>query len=303
VIEAKGLSKWFGQVMALNQVTVTLGEGITGLLGPNGAGKTTFLRMMTGQLKPSQGTLTLDGERIWNNPHLLSRIGFCPEEDSFYDALSGLEFVTVMARLSGLDRKAAAKRSEAVLEQVGMTKAMHRLVQGYSRGMRQRTKLAQALVHDPDVLFLDEPLTGTDPVGRRELRRLISDLGESGKRVVVSSHVLHEVEALTSTIVLIHRGRVVADGDVHAIRGLMDEHPHRVVIRCERPREVARALVSMEHVVGLEVDDERLLVQTLNAAGLFDALPGHLIECGVAVKEYYSEDDNLGAVFRYLVDR
>lgn len=302
MIQARGLSKWFGQVIALNGVDVRIGEGITGLLGLNGAGKTTFLRLLTGQLRPSQGSVTLFGEPIWNNHRLLRRIGVCPEEDAFYD-LSGLAFVACLARLSGLRRAEARRRAEEVLERVGLGPHRHRSVRAYSRGMRQRVKLAQALVHDPEVLFLDEPLTGTDPIVRRELRELIVALGAAGKHIVLSSHVLHEVESITHTIVLMHRGRVLADGDVERIRALMDEHPHRVRIRCDRPRTLARALVDRPHVVGLELTPGALVVETDDPADFFAAVP-HLVDAtGVEVDELVSEDDDLAAVFRYLVER
>jgi ABC-2 type transport system ATP-binding protein len=304
VIQAKALSKWFGQVMALNRVDVTIAPGITGLLGPNGAGKTTFMRLLTGQLRPSQGSLTVLGEPVWNNHRLMARVGFCPDEDAFYDGFSGLEFVSLLGRLAGLRRADARRRAEEVLEQVGMTKHMHRDVRGYSRGMRQRTKLAQALVHDPEVLFLDEPLTGTDPVGRRELRALIAGLGEQGKHVVLSSHVLHEVESLTQTIVLIHRGRVVADGDVGVIRDLMDEHPHRVRLACDRPRALAARLVAIEGVVGVELDEAGAVrALTQDPARFFSTLPELVLEHDLEVTELTSEDDDLAAVFRYLVEQ
>lgn len=303
MIEASGLSKWFGQVMALNNISVSIGPGITGLLGPNGAGKTTFLRMLTGQLRPSRGRLRIDGESIWGNSALMRKIGFCPEEDSFYDSLTGLEFVTALARLSGIPWRESRKRAQGVLELVDMTAHMHRKIQGYSRGMRQRVKLAQALVHEPQVVFLDEPLTGTDPVARRELRDLILQLGEMVSHVVVSSHVLHEVESLTQKIVLIHRGRVVADGDVSAIRDLMDHHPHRISVRCEDPRELAKGLVTEQHVCGVEIEPGGLLIKTEDPSAFFDVLASVALERKIDVQEFYSEDDNLAAVFRYLVER
>ena len=196
MIEAERLSKWYGQVIGLNDVTLTLESGVTALLGPNGAGKTTFLRLMTGQLRPSSGGIRLFGEPVWNNPRVLRRIGFCPEEDAFFEFMTGLEFVTCMARLSGIGGAEATERATRAMEEVGLTDAMHRSVGGYSKGMRQRTKFAQAIVHDPDILFLDEPMTGADPVARRALRELIAKHADAGKQIVVSSHVLHEVEAL-----------------------------------------------------------------------------------------------------------
>jgi ABC-2 type transport system ATP-binding protein len=302
VIVAKGLSKWYGQVIGLNDVNVEIGPGVTGLLGPNGAGKTTFLRLMSGQLRPSQGSLTVLGGTPWNNPEVLRRIGFCPDEDAFYE-LSGLQFVATLARISGLPRGEAKDRAAQVLEQVGMKEHMHRLVTGYSKGMRQRTKLAQAIVHDPDVIFLDEPLTGADPVGRRDLRDLIAGLAGAGKQVVLSSHVLHEVESLTQTIVLVHRGRIVAEGQVGEIRALMNQHPHRVVVRCDKPRELAQRLVVLPHVVGVELQDAGLIAQTRQAAEFFAELPDILLELETQVEELFSEDDDLNAVFRYLVER
>ncbi|MHC4598482.1 MAG: ABC transporter ATP-binding protein [Planctomycetota bacterium] len=305
LIEAQGLSKWYGQVIGLNDVTVGIGPGVTGLLGPNGAGKTTFLRLMTGQLRPSQGRITLFGESVWNNRNVLSRIGFCPEEDAFYNALSGYQFVTLLARISGLPLREAKRRAAEVLDRVGMAGAMHRRIRGYSKGMRQRTKFAQAIVHDPEFLFLDEPLTGTDPVGRRDLRELITFLATQGKHVVVSSHVLYEVEAMTENFVLIHHGRAVASGNIHEIRALMDGYPHRILIRSSGVRRLAEALIAQTHVLGVEVDGvgKTLRVQTEDPATFFTDLPATVLDAGVDVSEMFSEDDNLNAVFRYLVTR
>ncbi len=303
MIEAEHLSKWYGQVIGLNDVSVTVGGGLTALLGPNAAGKTTFLRLMTGQLKPSQGSIRLFGEPVWNNRRVLARIGFCPEEDAFYGHLTALQFVTTLARISGLPRGEAAHRAAETLETVGMGGALHRKIRGFSKGMRQRTKFAQAIVHDPDVVVLDEPLTGTDPVGRRDLRDLIGGLADAGKQVVISSHVLYEVEALTETIVLIHRGRIVASGNLHEIRDLMDTYPHRIRIRSADGRGLASVLVERPHVVGVEVasSGETLTVQTQDPGAFFAELPGLVLDNGAEVREMYSEDDNLDAVFRYLV--
>ncbi|MBX3468711.1 MAG: ABC transporter ATP-binding protein [Planctomycetes bacterium] len=303
VIEARGLSKWYGAVIGLNDVTCEVGPGITGLLGPNGAGKSTFLRLVSGQLRPSAGEVRVLGATPWNAPEALGRIGFCPDEDAFWDGLSGLEFVTALGRVSGLPRARARERAAEVLEQVGMKEHMGRRIRGYSKGMRQRTKLAQALVHDPALLVLDEPLTGADPVGRRELRALIQRLAAAGKHVIVSSHVLHEVEALTSTVLLIARGRVLAAGQVQELRALLDEHPHRIAIRCDRARELARTVVAMPHVVGVDVEASAVHLRTTDPAAFYAAIPGALLEVGATLEELASEDDDLSALFQYLVRR
>jgi ABC-2 type transport system ATP-binding protein len=304
VIEARGLTKWYGPVIGLNDVSCAVGPGITALLGPNGAGKTTFLRLVTGQLRPSAGEVRVLGQAPWNRPSVLARLGFCPDEDAFWD-LSGLEFVATLARVSGLPGPRARERAAEVLELVGMKAHMERRVLTYSKGMRQRTKLAQALVHDPELLILDEPLTGADPVGRRELRELIAGLAARGKHVVISSHVLHEVEALTSTVLLIVRGRVLASGDIRELRALLDEHPHRIAIRCDRPRELARALVAWPHVVGVDIDAEAraLHARTTDPAAFYAAVPGALLEVDARLEELFSEDDDLAALFKYLVSR
>jgi ABC-2 type transport system ATP-binding protein len=236
VVTATQVSKWYGQVIGLNDVTVTIPSGVTGLLGPNGAGKSTFMKLITGQLNPSKGEVTVLGERIWRNPGLYFRVGFCPEQDAFYDRMTGLEWVTALIRLNGRDEKAADESSRRALDAVDLTEAANKKIGAYSKGMRQRVKLAQAIVHDPDLLILDEPLSGMDPIGRRKTIRLIKSWARAGKSIIVSSHILHEVEAMTSNILLINNGRILAEGNVHRIRELIDEHPHTVNIRAADPR-------------------------------------------------------------------
>src|SRR4029077_15555888 len=189
-----------------NKLTLRIPAGVTGLLGPNGAGKSTLLQLATGQLRPSQGTVRVLGFPPWNNPALMRHVGLCPEQDAFYEWMTGVDFVRTCARLTGIGRSAASAAAEKSLAIVGMTENMNRAIRGYSKGMRQRTKLAQALVHEPRVLFLDEPLTGTDPIARRDMIDTIRNLAAQGCSVLVSSHVLHEIEALTPTIALLHRG-------------------------------------------------------------------------------------------------
>ena len=302
LVQADGVSKWYGQVSGLNNVTVSIPPGITGLLGPNGAGKSTFMKLMTGQLKPSQGTIRILGEPIWGNPPIYDRIGFCPEQDSFYDRMTGLEWVTALVRLNGLsdaDADAAAKRA---MDRVDLMYAADKKIGAYSKGMRQRVKLAQALVHDPELLILDEPLTGMDPLMRRKTIRLIKDWARAGKHIIVSSHILHEIEAMTSNILLINNGRIVAEGNVHAIRDLIDTHPHTVYIRAADPRALARRFLAEDDVLSLRFEPGAVVVETSKPDSFYARLT-QLATSGEAgsVDEVTSPDDNLQAVFRYLV--
>ena len=302
VVEATQLSKWYGQVIGLNDVTVAVPRGVTGLLGPNGAGKSTFMKLMTGQLKPSKGTLTMLGQPIWGNPALFFRVGFCPDQDAFYDRMTGLEWVTALTRLVGYSEQAAAVAARRALETVELMDAANKKIGGYSKGMRQRVKLAQAIAHDPEVLVLDEPLSGMDPIARRKTIRLIKDWGRAGKSIVVSSHILHEIEAMTPTILLIHNGRILAEGDVHQIRDLIDEHPHTVNVRAADPRALARRFLAHDDVLSLRFEEGAVVVQT----GKPDLFYTRLTELAAseevgAIDEVTSPDDNLQAVFQYLV--
>ncbi len=298
------VSKWYGNVIGINKLTVQIGPGVTGLLGPNGAGKSTLLQLATGQLRPSQGTVRVLGQRVWNNAALNRSIGLCPEQDAFYEWMSGWDFVFTCARLSGLKRAAARTAAERTIEAVGMTAHQGRAIRGYSKGMRQRIKLAQALVHDPEVLFLDEPLTGTDPVARHDLMNIIVRLGSEGKGVVVSSHVLYEVQSLTPNIVLLNRGRLVAEGHVRQIRDLIDKHPHQIKLVCAEYRRLAARMVSWDDVESVRVlaDESALLVETRSPDTFYGRLPALSLEDGLAIKSVFSDDDNLEAVFKYLVN-
>jgi ABC-2 type transport system ATP-binding protein len=304
IVEFDGASKWYGNVIGLNKLTLRIGPGITGLLGPNGAGKSTMLQLATGQLRPSQGTVRVLGHRAWNNPALNRHVGLCPEQDAFYEWMTGRQFVTTCAKLAGLPPGAARAQADLAIERVGMTAHCNRAVRGYSKGMRQRTKLAQALVHDPDVLFLDEPLTGTDPVVRHELVQIISRIAAEGKAVILSSHVLHEVQSITPNIVLINRGRLVAEGDIRSIRDLIDQHPHRIVLRSPDGRALAARLVRFEDVVGVELrrSDGAILVETASPDAFYGRLAEIALEDGTPIEEVYSDDDSLEAVFKYLVN-
>jgi ABC-2 type transport system ATP-binding protein len=305
IVAFDGVSKWYGNVIGLNKLTLRIPAGVTGLLGPNGAGKSTLLQLATGQLAPSQGTVRVLGRQPWNNPALMRHIGLCPEQDAFYEWMTGLDFVRTCARLTGMGRRAAVEAAAKALATVGMTENMRRAIRGYSKGMRQRTKLAQALVHEPRVLFLDEPFTGTDPVGRHEMIEVIRGLGAAGCTVLVSSHVLHEVQALTPNIVLLHRGRLVAEGHVRQIRDLMDGHPHRIVLVCDDYRGLAARVVGWDDVEGVRVlaGENALVVETRRPDAFYGRLPALAAAGGIGLREVYSEDDNLEAVFKYLVSK
>jgi ABC-2 type transport system ATP-binding protein len=302
VVQATQLSKWYGQVSGLNDVTAAIPPGITGLLGPNGAGKSTFMKLMTGQIKPSKGTITVFGEPMWGNPGIYRRIGFCPEQDAFYDRMTGLEWVTALVRLNGVTDAEATEAAKRALERVDLMDAANKKIGAYSKGMRQRVKLAQSLVHDPELLILDEPLTGMDPLMRRKTIRFIKDWARAGKHIIVSSHILHEIESMTSNILLINNGRIVAEGNVHAIRDLIDTHPHTVFVRGDDPRALARRFLADDDVLSLRFEPGAVIVETSKPDSFYARLT-HLATSAEAgsVDEVTSPDDNLQAVFRYLV--
>jgi ABC-2 type transport system ATP-binding protein len=302
IVTAEHVSKWYGQVIGLNDVSVNVPAGITGLLGPNGAGKSTFLKLITGQLRPSKGSVRVLGEPIWDNPRLFFEIGFCPEQDAFYERMTGLEWVTALVRLNGLGEKAADDAARQALTSVDLMDAAGKKIGAYSKGMRQRVKLAQAIVHDPGLLILDEPLGGMDPLARRRTIRLIRDWSRAGKSVIVSSHILHEIESMTSNILLINNGRILAEGDVHHIRDLIDEHPHTVYVRAENPRGLARDFLDRADVRTLRFEEGAVVIET----GRPDAFYARLTELAATgefgtIEEVTSPDDNLQAVFKYLV--
>jgi ABC-2 type transport system ATP-binding protein len=302
VLEAAHLSKWYGQVSGLNDVTVSVPPGITGLLGPNGAGKSTFMKLITGQLKPSKGDVRVLGAPIWANQDLFFRIGFCPEQDAFYDRMTGLEWVTALVRLNGLTDAEARTAAERALTAVDLMDAADKRIGAYSKGMRQRVKLAQAIVHDPELLILDEPLSGMDPIGRRKTIRMIRDWARQGKSLLVSSHILHEIESMTANILLINNGRILAEGNVHQIRDLIDEHPHTVYIRAANPRVLAREFLARADVISLRFEPGAVVVETGKPDEFYASLT-ELVAAGTAgtVDEVTSPDDNLQAVFKYLV--
>lgn len=302
VVAVEQVSKWYGQVIGLNDVTVQVPAGITGLLGPNGAGKSTFMKLITGQLKPSKGTVKVLGEPIWGHPSLYFQIGFCPEQDAFYERMTGLEWVTALVRLNGYSDKEAVEAARRALANVELLDAADKKIGAYSKGMRQRVKMAQAIVHDPQLLILDEPLSGMDPLARRRTIKLIKDWGRSGKSIIVSSHILHEIESMTSNILLINNGRILAEGDVHQIRDLIDEHPHTVYIRADDPRTIARRCLEFDDVLSLRFQEGGVVLETAKPDAFYARIT-QLAATGEAgaIHEVTSPDDNLQAVFSYLV--
>ena len=295
------VSKWYGSIVGLNDVSIAISGGVTGILGMNGAGKSTLFKLLTGKLKPSQGTVRLFGIDPWQSTSPFGRIGYVSESEKMYDWMTGLEFVSTMARLHGMTREEAVKESERVIEFVGMSDAMNKRIGKYSKGMRQRIKIAHALVNDPELIVLDEPLQGCDPLARTTIMNVIRELGAQGRTVLVSSHILQEIERITEQIVILHRGRLLALGNLHAIRSMLDEHPHSIRLTCEDPREISSHLVSEEQVFGLQFESsENLTIKTRDLGKMHAKLPSLIKKSGVRVTGIENPDDNLESILQYL---
>jgi ABC-2 type transport system ATP-binding protein len=298
-VELDGVSHWYGNVVAVNDITMTIGPGVTGLLGPNGAGKSTLLHMIAGLLEPSRGRLTVGDSPSWHNPDIYRRIGIITERDSAYGFLSGEEFVRATARLHGCpDPAAAARRAIGLVDMVG---PMSRRISTYSKGMRQRIRVAAALVHDPEILLLDEPFNGMDPRQRLHMMDLLGRLGTQGRTIVFSSHILEEVEQLSGTIQVMVAGRLAASGDFRAIRRLMTSRPHVFVVRSGDDRRLGAALIGRPAVRGVELTPRGLQVQASDY-GAFSADIARLTrDEGIRLRELVPTDESLESVFAYLV--
>ncbi|BCL13897.1 ABC transporter ATP-binding protein [Micromonospora sagamiensis] len=295
-----GVSRWYGNVVAVNDVTMSLGPRVTGLLGPNGAGKTTLLHMMAGFLSPSRGTVTLDGAPTWRNPEVYRRLGLVSEREAVQTFLTAYEFVLASAKLHKLpDPEAAARRA---IDLVEMESAQGRRIGTYSKGMRQRTRVAAALVHDPQVLLLDEPFNGMDPRQRLHMMQLLHNLGDAGRTILFSSHILEEVEQVSGTVQVMVAGRLAASGDFRTIRRLMTNRPHVFAVQSTDDRALAVALMGEPSVNGVELDRSGLTVRAGDYGAFTRALPRIALDRGIRVRRLLPEDESLESVFSYLVE-
>ncbi len=298
-VDLAHVSRWYGNVVAVNDVTMTLGPGVTGLLGPNGAGKTTLLHMMSGFLSPSQGTLTVDGRPAWRNPDVYRTLGLVSEREAVHGFLTAWEFVLASAKLHRLPSPEEAARR--AIDLVEMRPAQDRRMSTFSKGMRQRTRVAAALVHDPAVLLLDEPFNGMDPRQRLHMMAMLHQLGDAGRTVLFSSHILEEVEEVSGTVQVIVSGRLAASGDYRTIRRLMTHRPHVFAVRSTDDRRLAVALIGEDSVAGLDVAESGLTIRAGDYGAFTRALPKIALREGVRVRQLTPSDESLESVFSYLV--
>ena len=295
------VTRWYGPVAGVLEVSFTLEPGVTGLLGPNGAGKSTILHLAAGLIRPGMGKVEAFGRAPFRSGRVRARVGLLPETQAFPPGVTAGTFLRTCLLLSGVPGREAKKRTEALLEEVGLAGAAGRKVAGYSQGMKQRLKLAQALGHDPDLLLLDEPLTGLDPLARRDVIAKVQELGERGRAVLVSSHVLHEVEAMTSRVILLNQGRILAWGEIPEIRALLKDQPIRVLVRGRDPRRLASEMARWPSVGGFRLNCDGLEVESWDAEGFFESLGKIGSEEWTGIEEVRILDENLEALFDYLV--
>ena len=301
IVDVQNVTKSFGDVVAVSDVSFTVGPGVTALLGPNGAGKSTLFRILCGLTAPSRGTVRVLGEKAREHRNVRGRIGLAPQQDALLDRFSAYEFVELAGKTHGVPDPSGQTRQS--LAYVDLDPEDPKRVGAYSKGMRQRVKLAAALVNDPDLLILDEPLTGLDPVQRNRMISLFHDLGNSGKCLLVSSHVLDEVARIGSRVLVIAQGRLVASGDYRRLRDLMDDRPHRIRLHVDDPRKLASALIGRGVVVGASVRDDAVLIDTLDVDRFGRNIAAISAELGIRLREVVPTDDDLESVFRYLVER
>jgi ABC-2 type transport system ATP-binding protein len=295
------VSRFYGEVLGINKVSLAIPPGITSLVGPNGSGKTTLMNLMTGLIRPTQGEIRVLGVTP-DHPEKLCRIvGYCAQFDAFPKGLSGRQFVYSYLRLYGYSDAECESRTDAAIERVNMTPAANRPVAAYSKGMRQRIKLAQAMAHDPQVIVLDEPLNGLDPMARAETIALFQEWGEKGRHVIVSSHILHEVDRISDQVILLSHGYVVAEGQIQGVRSEVKEQPMQIVVRCDRPNELAARLFQHGHIVEAKIAADALLLRTTDADNFYLLLNRVILESGLIVESVAPADDDVNAVYQYLI--
>ena len=303
VVELASVSRWYGNVVAVNDISFALAGGVTGLLGPNGAGKSTILHMIAGFLAPSAGSVTVAGSPARGHPDVYRLIGLVPEAEAVYDFLTGREFVTANARLQGMDPAGAAEAAARAIDLVELADAQDRAIGTYSKGMRQRAKVAAALVHDPPILLLDEPFNGMDPRQRLQMMDLLRKMAAEGRTILFSSHILEEVERLAERVLVIVAGRLAASGDFREIRRLMTDRPHTFTVRSSDDRAMAAALMADSTIGGVTLDDGMLVVRTADYGAFSLAVAGHARRAGISLYEMSPTDESLESVFSYLVRR
>lgn len=299
VLSFQGVTRRYGDVVALNRVDLDLEPGIMALVGPNASGKSTFMRIATGHSRPNTGTVTAFGEPVWDNPNVTRRLGFVPEQDAFYEYMSGLEFTASLARLHGFGVSESYALAEEELEHLGLGEGMHRPIKSYSKGMRQRAKLAQALVHSPDLLLLDEPLLGCDPIARRRIADRIRSLRNEGCTILVSTHILPEVERLTKEVAILYGGRLVATGAINEVRAALQDAPSRVRLFTQAPRKVAATIAAWTDVDGVTVRSESVDVETARLLSFMDKVQNHT-HANWKLQGWETMDSDLDSLFGYV---
>tara|TARA_B100000989_G_scaffold136953_1_gene101678 strand:+ start:360 stop:1349 length:990 start_codon:yes stop_codon:yes gene_type:complete len=301
VIMFDRVAKSYGRINALNGVSLGISGGVTGILGMNGAGKSTLFKLMMGKIKPNSGAVRLFGIDPWKNPAPYSKVGFVPEHEKLHDWMTAFEFITTFSRLHGMTRKEAEKEAMRVLDFVSLSDVIHKKIGQFSKGMRQRVKIAHALVNDPELIVLDEPLQGCDPLARTTIMNVIKELGAMGRTVLVSSHILNEIERITEQIVILHRGRILALGNSHAIREMLDQHPHKIMLNCENPRELAKDLMKIDEVTGMSfANSDNLIIETKHLGEVHKKLPEIIVESKQKVTGIDNLDDDLESILKYL---
>jgi ABC-2 type transport system ATP-binding protein len=303
LIILENTSKFYGEVLGVNRVNLALEPGITSLVGPNGAGKTTLMNLMTGLLRPTKGVVRVLGISSSDPETFYKQIGYCSQFDNYPKGLSGFELISSMLAIHGYGKPRAEEIAWKVIERVGMTEAARRRIAGYSKGMRQRIKLALAIAHEPQVLILDEPLNGLDPIARAEVIELFRELAASGMHVVISSHILHEVDMISDRVIIMSNGYVVAEGDIQGVRSEMDDHPMQILIRCDKPSTVAAHVFEQDSVVEVKIhaDGQGLLISTRNADQFYSLLNRIVLENGIGVEAIAPADENVHSVYQYLI--